>query len=416
MKNLSAQSKRVGIVGLGYVGLALVKSLCQTGWLVTGIDIDSKRVRDLSMAISPNESISDLELKKFLSLKQFLPTTDFSLLSEIEVVIIAVPTPLCRDKSPDYTPLSTACSIIATQLKKDALVINESTSHPGTLRELIAPMIASKRSDFANEISFACSPERVNPGDLLFSHSNTPRVVSGLNELAKIKVAEFYKDFVKDVFVASTPEVAEMSKLLENSFRLVNISFINEISDYCLHKGIPVREVISAANTKPFGYMPFYPGPGVGGHCIPVDPVYLLESANQNGIKLPVLESALIFNDNRHKSILEYLEMQLNGLLGKKILIEGITYKPNVRDTRETPATGILKGLKDVGAQASWHDPLISSWNGSNSTPISAEIWDAILLLVFHDTTDTAELLANSIKIFDFTGRMPKSGDQVNSL
>jgi UDP-N-acetyl-D-glucosamine dehydrogenase len=383
--------------------------------LVTGIDIDSERVDNLSMAISPNESISDIELKEIVNLNQFLPTTDFSLLSDIDTVIIAVPTPLCRDKTPDHEPLRTVCSIIAEELKHDALLINESTSYPGTLRDLIAPIIASKRSDFANEISFACSPERVNPGDSLFSHSNIPRVVSGLDELAKTKVTQFYKDFVKEVFVASTPEVAEMSKLLENSFRMVNISFINEISDYCASKEIPVREVIAAASTKPFGYMPFYPGPGVGGHCIPVDPVYLVENAHQDRIALPILENALSFNENRYQTIVSLVDKEVNGLSKKNILIEGITYKPNVRDMRETPATNILEGLKKAGAQVSWHDPLIDSWNGTNSTSLNAENWDAIVVLVLHDATDVSELVKNSKKIIDFTGRIHEFGEVIQS-
>lgn len=408
--------KSVGIVGLGYVGLALVKSICLKGHRVLGVDIDSKRVSEIAAGKSPNESISDFEISRFIESGLLLVSDNPALLSVADTVIIAVPTPLDEDGKPDYLPLKNACSTIAPELKSDALLINESTSHPGTLRDLIAPLVASRRKDSAKDMKFACSPERVNPGDSEFNHSNTPRVVSGLDEVAKTKIKEFYEDFVNEVLVVSTPEVAEMSKLLENSFRMVNISFINEISDYCSNKGIPVREVIAAANTKPFGFMPFFPGPGVGGHCIPVDPVYLLKNANENEIELPILESAMKLNENRYRAIVGYLDKQMNGLSGKKILIEGVTYKPNVRDTRETPATNILEGLMDVGAQTSWHDPLISTWNGSYSTPISAEIWDAILILVFHDSTDASELLANSKKIFDFTGRMPKFGDQVQIL
>jgi len=393
-----------------------VNSLCAKGIPTLGVDIDRNRILTLMESVTPNESLSEKALRSYLQDNLFLATDNFADIRECSIVIVAVPTPLLPDREPDYGPLKSACALIAPNLKNEALLINESTSHPGTLRDLIAPLVAGKRTDMAQGIKFACSPERVNPGDLQYSHSNTPRVVSGLDEVAKTKVKEFYENFVNEVLVVSTPEVAEMSKLLENSFRMVNISFINEISDYCSNKGIPVREVIAAASTKPFGFMPFFPGPGVGGHCIPVDPVYLLKNANEDEIELPILESAMKLNENRYRAIVGYLDKQMNGLSGKKILIEGITYKPNVRDTRETPATNILRGLKDVGAQASWHDPLISSWNGSDSTPISAEIWDAILLLVFHDSTNTSELLANSKRIFDFTGRMPKFGDQVQIL
>jgi UDP-N-acetyl-D-glucosamine dehydrogenase len=406
----------VGIVGLGYVGLALAKSICQNSDTVIGFDVDSIRVSELMSAKSPNESISGEDLYNFIQRDCFRATTDVSQLRGIDTVIIAVPTPLTESGNPDYGHLKSACSAIASELKSDALLINESTSHPGTLRDLIAPLIASKREDSAKDIKFACSPERVNPGDSQFCHANTPRVVSGLDDVAKMRVQEFYQKFVREVFVASTPEVAEMSKLLENSFRLINISFINEISDFCTDKGISAREVIAAASTKPFGFMPFYPGPGVGGHCIPVDPVYLLENARRGGIKLPILEDSIKLNQSRYKTIVEYLERQLNGLSGKKILIEGVTYKSNVRDTRETPATRILSGLKDAGARVSWHDPLVETWDGTDSTPISAETWDAILVLVFHDETNVSELMLNSRKIFDFTGRIPKSGEHVQSL
>lgn len=408
--------RKVGIVGLGYVGLALTKSLCEVGVQVLGFDSDKEKVTQLQNLITPNESISNDDLLKFSESGTFNVESNPTVLSEAEVVIISVPTPLNQLGKPDFKPLQSACTSVAPFLKADTLLINESTSHPGTLRNVIVPLVVDARPDRAKNIKFACSPERVNPGDSQFNHSNTPRVVSGIDEVAKSKVKEFYEKFVKEVFVASTPEVAEMSKLLENSFRLINISFINEISDFCNDKGIPVREVIAAASTKPFGFMPFYPGPGVGGHCIPVDPVYLLENAHRDGIRLPILEDAIKLNENRYKTIVEYLERQLKGLSGKRILIEGVTYKSNVRDTRETPATRILSGLKDVGAQVSWHDPLIEEWNGSRATPVSAEIWDAILVLIFHDLTDVSELMLNSKKIFDFTGRIPKSGEHVQSL
>ena len=314
---------------------------------------------------------------------------------------------------PDYSPLKKACELIAEDLKSDVLLINESTSHPGTLRNFIAPTISGIREDKGKNIKFACSPERVNPGDGKFGHFNTPRVVSGLTELAKDEVKKFYSDFVREVFVASTPEVAEMSKLLENSFRLVNISFINEISDYCLSRGIPVREVIAAASTKPFGFMPFFPGPGVGGHCIPVDPAYLLKDASEHGKELPILSTSLSANETRHENLIKYVEKALDGVSGKKILLEGVSYKPNVTDTRETPALGLFNGFRERGALVSWHDPLISDWNGSSSTNVASSNWDAILVLIMHSSTDISELISHSKVIFDFTGQIPVSEAKV---
>jgi UDP-N-acetyl-D-glucosamine dehydrogenase len=405
----------IGVVGLGYVGLSLVKSLFQRNFIIIGYDTDENKVGKIRGGHSPNETIEDSERELINSSGRFYATTDAKELSKAEVVIVAVPTPLTALGNPDLSLLSKACVDIAPHLKSETLLINESTSYPGTLRNFIAPLIKENLVNGDLRIYFACSPERVNPGDSFYGHENTPRVVSGLDIATKERVREFYAEFVNHVFVASTPEVAEMSKLLENSFRMVNISFINEIADYCLHKGIPVREVIAAASTKPFGYMPFYPGPGVGGHCIPVDPVYLVENAHQDRIALPILENALSFNENRYQTIVSLVDKEVNGLSKKNILIEGITYKPNVRDMRETPATNILEGLKKAGAQVSWHDPLIDSWNGTNSTSLNAENWDAIVVLVLHDATDVSELVKNSKKIIDFTGRIHEFGEVIQS-
>jgi UDP-N-acetyl-D-glucosamine dehydrogenase len=408
--------RKVSIVGLGYVGLSLVKSLCDKGYRVLGVDIDSERVEELLASKTPNESISDSDLKSYIDSGLFHATTNPALLKDIDTVIIAVPTPLSEGGEADYRFLVSACELISNHLKSDALLINESTSHPGTLRDLIAPIVINSRSDMGKDIKFACSPERVNPGDLKFTHANTPRVVSGLDDVACQRVRDFYSDFVGEVFLASTAEVAEMSKLLENSFRLVNISFINEISDYCLAKGISVREVIAAASTKPFGFMPFYPGAGVGGHCIPVDPVYLIESAKAQGCELPLLNGAIKSNEERHNSITSHIGKELEGLKGKSVLLVGVAYKSNVSDTRETPANRIFDGLRKAGADVHWHDPLVSSWNESQSTDLNSRKWDAALVLTVHKETDISELLSHSKVVFDSTGVVPKSGDKVKPV
>jgi len=415
-KPIKMLPRNVGIIGLGYVGLSLVKSLCDKGYRVLGVDIDSERVEELVGSKSPNESISSSDLKRFIGADLFHATTDPTLLKDIDTVIIAVPTPLSEDGEADYKFLVNACDLISSHLKADALLINESTSHPGTLRDLIAPIVIKSRGDRAKDIKFACSPERVNPGDLKFTHANTPRVVSGLDDAACQRVRDFYSDFVGEVFLTSTPEVAEMSKLLENSFRLVNISFINEISDYCLVKGIPVREVIAAASTKPFGFMPFYPGAGVGGHCIPVDPVYLIENAKTQDCELPLLNGAIKSNEERHHSIINRMDRELEGVKGKSVLLVGVAYKSNVSDTRETSANRIFKGLKKAGADVYWHDPLVSYWNESQSTDLKSRKWDAALVLTVHRETDISELLSHSKVVFDSTGVVPKSGDKVKPV
>jgi UDP-N-acetyl-D-glucosamine dehydrogenase len=397
---------QVGIVGQGYVGLSLVNSLCKRGKKVIGVDIDEGRIRKLQNSTSPNESIKDSEISSFIERGLYFPTSSFLELKNCDVVILAVPTPLTKLGFPDYGPLRDACTLVARNLSANALLINESTSHPGTLRDFISPLISKLREDEGLSIQYACSPERVNPGDTQFEHFNTPRVVSGLTDSSKDEVKKFYSEFVKDVFVVSTPEVAEMSKLLENSFRLVNIAFINEISDYCLSRNLPMREVIGAAGTKPFGFMPFYPGPGVGGHCIPVDPAYLLQNATELGQELPILRTSLLANKSRYEKIIKHIDKAIHGVSAKNILLEGVSYKPDVTDTRETPALELFNNLKSRGALVHWHDPLIAEWNGSSSTDVTSNNWDAILVLIKHSNTRVSDLISNSKIIFDFTGQI----------
>ena len=299
---------KVGIVGLGYVGLSLVRALCDCKTRVYGFDINSERVNQLSGGVSPNESISSSEVLHFIQKGLLTVHSEIEDLGICDVVVIAVPTPLTEEGEPDYRPLKAACEDLAKVLRRDALLINESTSHPGTLRDFIKPIISSFREDKGAEILFACSPERVNPGDTIHSIKSTPRVISGIGDAAKSAAGNFYSLFVENIHVAQTPEIAEMSKLLENSFRLVNIAFINELNDFCLKRDIPIREVISAASTKPFGFMPFQPSAGIGGHCIPVDPEYLLKSAMSESISLPILESAAESNRHQPERIIRFIE------------------------------------------------------------------------------------------------------------
>ncbi|MBM3743939.1 MAG: nucleotide sugar dehydrogenase [Actinobacteria bacterium] len=406
----------IGIVGLGYVGLSLVKSLFERNFIVIGYDTDENKVEKIRRGHSPNETIEDSELVVINSSGRFYTTTEAKELAKAEVVIVAVPTPLTAMGNPDLSLLERACVEIAPHIKSETLLINESTSYPGTLRDFIVPLIKQNQGDGNSKIYFACSPERVNPGDVFYSHGKTPRVVSGLDDSARERVHAFYSEFVDDVFVASTPEVAEMSKLLENSFRLVNISFINEISDYCVSQGIPVREVIQAASTKPFGFMPFLPGPGVGGHCIPVDPAYLLQDAADKGKALPLLKKALQSNRSRSSQITSFLKTELGSLKGKKVLIEGVTYKPNVADTRETPAEPLFESLMAEGAQVHWHDSLVQNWNNSESSRVSDNKWEITLVLVLHEDSDVSELIRHSEIIFDFTGKLPMESGRVRLI
>jgi len=400
-------SESIGVVGLGYVGLALVNALCKSGREVYGLDASKSRVNEIRAGKSSNESISDTELVEYQT-RGLLQVSDEPIsLKNCEVVLIAVPTPLDENGKPDLRLLVKACEDIAPHLKNGALVINESTSFPGTLRDLVVPTIQKTAREISLE--FGCSPERINPGDLKFGIENTPRVVSGLDESAKVRTRNFYKSFVREVFLADSPEIAEMSKLLENSYRLVNIAFINEISDYCSRKGIPIRAVIEAAQTKPFGFSPFTPSLGIGGHCIPVDPEYLLEDASGIDAELRILKSASLSNSLRGESICELIERDKGSLAGKRVLIVGITYKANIADDRESPAEELVLAIQERNASVEWFDPLIDSWSHAIRGKLEEGRYDLVVVSSLHDVINKELLLDLQIPIFDFSGKLPKS-------
>jgi len=397
----------VGVVGLGYVGLALVRALCKSGHTVYGFDVNETRVNEILAGKSPNESISDLELSEFLSYGLFRASFDPNLIEKCQIVLIAVPTPLDESGKPNLKNLLQACKEISPHLRDGVLVINESTSYPGTLRNLVAPTILELAKEV--DVLFGCSPERVNPGDSKFGVENTPRVVSGLNEVAKARTISFYKHFVDEVILVDSPEIAEMSKLLENSYRLVNIAFINEVSDYCLRKGIPIREVIAAAQSKPFGFSPFTPSLGIGGHCIPVDPEYLLEDALGVGANLNILKSASLSNSRRGDAACELVERNSGPLEGKRVLIVGITYKSNIADVRESPAEGLVHALRNRGVTVEWFDPIVENWRLAVQGELKKGRYDLIVVSSLHDVIDREALTALEIPIFDFSGKLPKS-------
>lgn len=405
--------EKVGIVGLGYVGLALVNALCKSGREVYGLELNNFRVSEIQSGKSPNESISNENLVEYLKKGLLQVSSDPQSLNCCEVILIAVPTPLDKEGKPDLQILVKACEDIAPYLMDGTLVINESTSFPGTLRRLVAPTI--RKMALANNLEFGCSPERVNPGDVQFGIQNTPRVVSGLNDSAKERTRDFYSTFVKEVFLAENPEVAEMSKLLENSYRLVNIAFINEISDYCLRKDISLRAVIEAAKTKPFGYTAFWPSLGIGGHCIPVDPEYLLEDASEIGADLKILKSASQSNSLRGESVCELIERYQGSILGKRVLIVGITYKANIADFRESPAEELVVSIQKRGATVEWFDPLIKSWDFAVRGELEVGRYNLVVVSSLHDVINKDLLLNLQIPIFDFSGKLPNS-DRVVSI
>ena len=367
---------KVAVVGQGYVGLPLAIAAAESGYEVVGIDTNESLVATLSKGISTIGDISDTEVAKVISSNKYTATTDFSEISTAEIVVVCVPTPLDSDRRPDLSFVESAFKEIARHLSDGALIINESTVAPGTTRSLIARILETSGKSF----DLAYSPERIDPANKTWNVRNTPKLVAGLTDKATERAMKFYGAFVETLTPGTSIEVIETAKLLENSFRLINISFINEIAQFCNTLGIDAREVIEAAATKPYGFMPFYPSAGVGGHCIPVDPMYLADKAKEIGTPSKFIELAAEVNQGLPQYFTKIASNLIGGLADKKILLVGLAYKPGVADTRESPALDLIKVLRESGAIVSWHDDLVVHWNNENSTAISDQYDLAILV------------------------------------
>ena len=377
---------RVGIIGQGYVGLTISVGALRAGHEVIGVDYSQSLITSLLAGKSHIEGISDGEISTGLKSGKFLPTSSYGEISDCDIVVIAVPTPLGANGSADLTLLEAAATSVGGALKKKALVINESTSYPGTLRDVIRPLI-EKGSPLGH--MYAISPERVDPGNKNFGTKNTPRVVGGLTDQARDAAVAFYSSFCDAVVPVSSPEVAEAAKLFENTFRFINIGLVNEFAQIMGAMGIPVDEVLAAAGTKPYGFMPFHPNVGIGGHCIPVDPMYLQEKAIEFGVPSKYISVSQEVNHAMPGFIVDRLSNEIGGLKGKKIQVVGVSYKANISDTRESPAVEVVGLLRAAGAVVTWHDPLVSTWSGETSSAIDSGV-DAGLVLVAHDGLDVS--------------------------
>ena len=388
---------KVSVIGQGYVGLPLALALANSGHNVSGIDLDQKLVEKIIGGKSPIIDISDQEISDALSSGSYSVSGEFDSVTNSEVVVICVPTPLDTDHRPDLSFLRAATNSVAKNLQIGTLVVNESTVSPGTTRGLIKETLDKAGVDF----DLAYSPERIDPANKKWKVTNTPKLVAGLTPKATERAAAFYRTFVESVKVGSSPEVIETAKLLENSFRLVNISFINEIAQFCAALKIDVREVVDAAATKPYGFMPFYPSAGVGGHCIPVDPSYLVAKAKEIGAPTRFIDLA----NDVNRSLASYFAGIAAGILGglqnKTILVVGIAYKPEVSDVRETPAAGLISELRSKGADVAWHDDLVKEWNGEKSALLSPN-YDLVVLANPHSGTDLSVL--TSAKVLNTRG------------
>jgi UDP-N-acetyl-D-glucosamine dehydrogenase len=384
---------KMSIIGQGYVGLPLAISAAQAGFHVTGIDSNVKKVFELNSCQSPIEDVSNEEIKIVSEAGKYKATSDKLIDSDTEIICVCVPTPLGSNHQPDLDILKAATVDVGKGLKAGMLVIIESTIQPGTTRDVVVPILEKESGLSRDQFLVAYSPERIDPMNKKFTIKNTPKLVAGLTSEATVKAKQFYSKFIDQVNICDSLEVAEAAKLLENSFRLVNISFINELAMFCQKIGIDVNDVIKAASTKPYGFMPFYPSVGVGGHCIPVDPLYLAQAARQVGAPTRFIELADEINLGMPTYFVGRASEMLGGLNGKKILVIGVSYKPNVADVRETPVEALINGLKKSGAVVSWHDDLVKIWNGESSVALGSG-FDLSILATPHDYLDLS-LLGN---------------------
>lgn len=394
---------KVAIIGQGYVGLTIAAFASKTNQVI-GLDKSQKVVDKLNQGISHIEGVEDASIKAAIDSGSYRASTKGSDIADADVVVIAVPTPLNKERKPDLTYIESACKTIAENISNPVLVINESTSFPGTIRNFIKPLIESLSASKIEHL-YAISPERVDPGRTDWDQKNTPRLYSGLSPEASKRTREFYSTFCDNLIEVSSPEVAEAAKLFENTFRQVNIALVNEFAQISHALGISVYETLAAADTKPYGFMKFNPSAGVGGHCIPVDPSYLAHVAEGLGVPATFIQRANEVNLEMPKYIVARVAADNGGnLSGKSVQVIGVAYKPNVADTRETPAELVINELKRQVAKVSWHDPVVGTWQGETSTPLGGS--DIAIVVTLHDTLDKKAVLASAPYVFDTTGKL----------
>jgi UDP-N-acetyl-D-glucosamine dehydrogenase len=363
IKLISEKRARVGVVGLGYVGLPLVVEFAGAGYSAVGFEVDHSKADRINAGESYIGDIDSLTVKELTESKRLLATTDFNLLGDCDAIIICVPTPLRKTKEPDISYIMAAAEEIKQRLRRGQLIILESTTYPGTTNEVLLPMFEETGLQLDEDFLLAFSPERVDPGNPQFQTHNIPKVVGGVTDASTAVAAHLYSQIVNDVHAVSSARVAEAAKLLENTFRAVNIGMANEMARLCYALNIDTWEVIRAAATKPFGFMPFYPGPGIGGHCIPLDPHYLLWKARQHGFDSRFIGLAEEVNSRMPDHVVQLVADGLNdarkAMNGSRVLLLGVAYKKDIDDVRESPALSIIDRLRAKGVDVRYHDPFV---------------------------------------------------------
>jgi UDP-N-acetyl-D-glucosamine dehydrogenase len=415
-EKISTRTARVGIVGLGYVGLPLAVEFAKAGFSVTGIDLVESKVERINAGNSYVQDVPAVDVSELVQAKRLCATTDFSVIRDLDTINICVPTPLRKTKDPDMSYIVSACDEIAKYFHPGILAILESTTYPGTTEELVLPRLAASGLEVGRDFFLCFSPERVDPGNPKFQTRNIPKVVGGITAACTEMGTLFYSQALEHVVPVSSTQVAEMVKLLENTFRMINIGLANEMALMCDHIGINVWEVIDAAATKPFGYMPFYPGPGLGGHCIPIDPFYLSWKTKQAGIEARFIELAGYINGQMPHFVVEKVQNALNNqgkpLKGSHIHILGVAYKKDIDDVRESPALDIMLLLRKRGARITYSDPYIPSIRLDDSVMLASDVdaecsaADAVVIVTDHSKVPYDRVVDRSRLIVDTRNKL----------
>ena len=415
IKKLKEKEARVAILGLGYVGLPLAVVFAEAGFYVTGIDPDSRKVDSLKKSISYIPDVKTADVEKFVKSGHLTATTDFSVLKDMDAVSICVPTPLRQTGDPDMSFIISATEELAKYIHKGVVVVLQSTTYPGTTRELLLPKLGTEHGLKVGEDWFlAFSPERVDPGREDYTTKNTPKVMGGITEACGEVATAWYEGAIDNVFRVSSAEAAEMAKLLENTFRMINIGLVNELAIMCERLDVDVWEVIDAAATKPFGFMKFTPGPGLGGHCIPIDPLYLSWKMKSFNYNARFIELASEINTNMPRyvvsRVMEALNDRAKALKGSKVLVLGAAYKPDIDDVRESPALDVIGLLQKKGALVEYHDPYIphihheyDGWKMDSVKDLmqAVKAADAVVIVTNHTEYDYKAIVESAKFVFD---------------
>ncbi|OGC22892.1 UDP-N-acetyl-D-glucosamine dehydrogenase [candidate division WOR-1 bacterium RIFOXYB2_FULL_42_35] len=411
-EKIISRKANIGVVGLGYVGLPLAVEFARAGFQVTGFEQNPKRKAMINRGENYITDVLDSDIKEFVSAKKLKAVTDFSLLKRLDAICICVPTPLDKNKQPDISYVKSVTQRLARFIRKEQLIVLESTTYPGTTEEIILPQLNASGLEVGKDFFLAFSPERIDPGNKMFKTKDVPKVVGGVTSKCTEMAQLLYSQILTKIFTVSSPRVAEMEKLLENIFRSVNIALVNELAILCKKMNIDIWEVIEAAKTKPYGFMPFYPGPGLGGHCIPLDPFYLAWKAKEFNLTTRFIELAGEINDRMPEYVVQLVQGALNqkgkSLKGAKILVLGVAYKKDLDDWRESPSLKVMEILDKMSADVSYNDPHVSRVKAGNkfypSSVLSGKSikqYDCCVIATAHSVYDYNLIAKNAKLIID---------------